>query len=294
VTAAPPAAPTAAGEGIVTPEAVLLEFAAAGLGSRSLAFVVDLAVRAALLWLLLLATAAGGVVLDETLAVVLGIAGAFAALFVYPAVLEALWDGRTPGKAALGLRVVTVEGAPVRFRHAAIRSALGIVDFVLGAGAVAVLCALATRQSQRLGDLAAGTIVIRERLARHDDRPVAFAPPPGWEPYAAALDVGALRTDVAVLVRAFLLRVADLDPAARRARAEELAGLVTGSLGIPFPTGTDPEAFLVAVTAAHQARGGAPLPGVPGGTAVPPPSRREVPPPVVEPDEPAPTWGAPG
>jgi len=289
----PPAPPaTAAGEGIVTPEAVLLEFATAGLGSRSLAFLVDLAVRGVLLWLLFLATAAGGVVLGGTAAVVAGIAGTFAAVFAYPAVLEALWDGRTPGKAALGLRVVTVEGAPVRFRHAAIRSALGVVDFVVGAGAVAVLCALATRQSQRLGDLAAGTIVIRERQARSDDRPVAFAPPPGWEPYAAALDVRGLRTELAVLVRAFLLRVHELDPGARRARAEQLADLVAGSIGIPFPAGTDPEAFLVAVTAAHQARGGGlPLAPAPAGGLVPPPSRKVAPPAVVEPDEPAPTWG---
>jgi len=278
-------------DGIVTPEAVLLEFPAAGLGSRSLAFLVDGVIRVALVSLLSAATAAGGLVLDATAGVVLAIAGTFAALFVYPAAFEALWDGRTPGKAVLGLRVVTVEGAPVRLRHAAIRSALGIVDFLLGVGTVAVLCALATRQSQRLGDLAAGTIVVRERQVRRDTRPVAFAPPPGWEAYAASLDVSRLRPDAAVLVRAFLLRVHELDPAARRARATSLAELVAGALGAPFPAGTDPETFLVAVSAAHQARHGGPGRAGPAGPLVPPPSARAVPPPVVEPDEPAATWG---
>jgi len=289
VTEAPPAPPV--GEGIVTPEAVLLEFPTAGLGSRSLAFLVDLAIRGVLLWALFLVAEAGGVALDETAAVVLAIAGTFALLFVYPAVLEATWNGRTPGKAAFGLRVVTVEGAPVRARHAAVRSALGIVDFLLGAGTVAVLCALATRQSQRLGDLAAGTIVVRERRVRSDARPVAFAPPPGWAPYVAALDVSRLRPDAAVLVRAFLLRVHELDRDVRTERAADLAGRVAVALGVPVPPGTDPEAFLVAVAAAHQARHGGPTASADPVT-VPPPTRGAVPPPVVEPDEPAPTWGA--
>jgi uncharacterized RDD family membrane protein YckC len=279
------------GEGIVTPEAVLLEFPAAGLGSRSLAFLVDLAIRGLALWLLLLGTMASGYAFDETTAVVVAIAGTFAALFAYPALFETAWRGRTPGKAAFGLRVLTVEGAPVRFRHAAIRSALGIVDFLLGAGTVAITCALATRQSQRLGDLAAGTIVVRERRARRDARPVAFAPPPGWAPYAASLDVDRLRPDAAVLVRAFLLRVHELDRTARAERAAELAERVAAALGVPVPAGTDPEAFLVAVTAAHQARHGGPATGVPAPAMVPPPSRRTVPEPVVEPDEPTPTWG---
>ena len=280
-------------EGIVTPEAVLLEFAIAGLGSRSLAFLVDLGIRAALLWMVFLVTAAGGVVLDDTTVVVVTIAAVFSALLVYPAVCETVWNGRTPGKMALGLRVVTVEGAPIRFRHAAIRSALGLVDFLLAAGSIAIMSALATRQSQRLGDLAAGTIVIRERQVRSDSQPVEFRPPPGWEAYTASLDVTGLRPDAYVLVRAFLLRVHELDPAARRERAATLADRVAATIDVPLHPGTDPEAFLVAVAAAHQARhadrGLVPA-GVPD-PAVPPPLRRTPPPPVVTDDQPSDTWG---
>ncbi len=301
-----PAAHTRPPEGIVTPEAVLLEFAEAGLGSRSLAFLVDLAVRAALLWLVFLTLAAAGSAISETAAVVVTIAAVFSALLVYPAVCETIWNGRTPGKMVMGLRVITVEGAPVRFRHAAIRSALGLVDFLLGVGAIAIVTALATRQSQRLGDLAAGTIVIRERQVQGDSRPVAFGPPPGWEAYTAALDVSNLRDDAYVLVRSFLLRVHELDAPARRARAADLAALVAAAIDVAFPAGTDPEAFLVAVVAAHQARhveraGPGAAPGTPGsGTAPPgsgvpapgvPPPRRPVPPPVVDDDQPAATWG---
>ena len=94
---------------------------------------------------------------------------------------ETLWRGRTLGKAALGLRVVTVEGAPVRFRHAAIRATLGLVDFF--AHVRRARCSrslLLTRRSQRLGDLVAGTIVLRERTARprHAGRRVPAAAGP--------------------------------------------------------------------------------------------------------------------
>jgi len=281
------------GEGIVTPEAVLLEFAVAGLGSRSLAFLIDLAIRGALLWLVFLGAAAGGIALDETVMVVVSIAAVFAVLFVYPALTETVWNGRTPGKMAMGLRVVTIEGAPVRFRHAAIRSALGLVDFLLGAGTLAILSALATRQSQRLGDLAAGTIVIRERQVQSESRPVAFSPPPGWEAYTASLDVSRLSGEGYVLVRSFLLRVHELDPAARRDRAASLAARVAATIEVPLHAGTDPEGFLVAVAAAHQARhadrGASPAP-VPD-PSVPPPVKRPVPPPVVVDDQPADTWG---
>lgn len=294
----------ASGEGIVTPEAVLLEFADAGLGSRSLAFVIDLAVRGLIVWLVFLGLAAGGLVLDETLLVVVSIATLFAVLLVYPAAFETAWNGRTPGKLVMGLRVVTVEGAPVRFRHAAIRSALGIVDFLVSAGSLAIVSALATRRSQRLGDLAAGTVVIRERQATGASRPVEFVPPPGWERYATALDVSALRDDAYVLIRSFLLRVHDLAPEARRSRSADLAAAVAGLIDAPLPEGTDPEAFLVAVAAAYQARHGVPGAGLPGRSGAPgdaggatspgvppPPSRGIVPPPVVTGDEPPATWG---
>ncbi len=271
--------------GIVTPEAVLLEFSEAGLGSRSLAFLIDVAVRGGLLYALVFALGVAGFVIDETFVVVTLIVAVFAVIFVYPVVFETIWNGRTPGKMAVGLRVVTVEGAPVRFRHAAIRSAVGIVDFLVGAGSVAIITALATRQSQRLGDLAAGTIVIRERQAAAFSQPIVFRPPPGWGPYGAALDVSRLSDEAYILVRSFLLRVSDLRIEARRQRADELAAGVARVVGVSLPPGTDSESFLITVAAAYQARTGGPVPAAPPG----------VPAPVWVAEEPPLTWGsAPG
>lgn len=274
--------------GIVTPEAVVLEFAEAGLGSRTLAFLVDLAVRGAIVWAIAFAMGMVGFLIDETLAVIVLIATGFGLIIVYPILCETLWNGRTPGKMAVGLRVVTVEGAPVRFRHAAIRAALGMVDFLIGAGAVAILSALATRQSQRLGDLAAGTIVIRERQAGAHSQPIIFRPPPGWEGYAASIEVAGVGDEGYVLIRSFLLRVHELRAQARQQRATEIATLVADALQLPVPAGAHPEAFLVAVASAYQARHGGPvMAAAPLGDL-----GRGQPAPVWADEAPSATWGA--
>ena len=169
---------------VVTPEAVPLDLQPAGLGSRFVALLIDWAVQAMLGFALLLV----GIGLSFGEAGGIGIAFffllTFLVLFGYPIALETLWRGRTLGKAAMGLRVVTTEGGPVRFRHAAIRAALGLVDFFLTSGAAAVISVLATRNNQRLGDLVAGTLVLRERTG---------LPPPQAAEFSVPARVGVLR-----------------------------------------------------------------------------------------------------
>lgn len=282
-------APTSQDPGIVTPEAVLLEFSEAGLGSRSLAFIVDLGVRMGLFWGVAFALGFVGPFVGETVLVIVLIVSVFSILLVYPVVCETLWNGKTVGKMLVGLRAITVEGAPVRFRHAAIRSALGLVDFLASAGTLAILSSLATRQSQRLGDLAAGTIVIRERQANAHAQPIIFQPPWGWEPFVAGLDTSALDDEEYVLVRAFLLRVREMRPAARQERALELATWIAGRLAVDIPDGHPPETFLIAVASAYQARHAASV------SAAPPPGFSPpgvVPPPVWRDEQPAATWGS--
>ena len=239
---------------MVSPEAVPLDLVPAGIGSRFLALALDWAVQAALALALLLALTP---VLDE------GTSGAGVALllvlgtlviFGYPVVLETLWRGRTIGKAALGLRVVTVEGGQVGLRHALIRGALGVIDFAATTGSAALIAALVTRRTQRLGDLAAGTLVLRERSALRAPAAVSFAPPRDLEAYSASLDVSALAPDDYLAVRSFLLRASALRPDARYRLAVALANPVSARLRPPPPPGTHPESFLVAVAAAYQAR----------------------------------------
>jgi uncharacterized RDD family membrane protein YckC len=178
----------------------------------------------------------------------------FLLVFGYPAGCATLWRGRTPGKAALGLRVVTVEGGPIRFRHAAIRAILGLVDKYLFSAVPGVLALLGTSRNQRLGDLVAGTIVLRERSAAKAPTAVAFAPPRGLEGYTASLDVAALDRADYVAVRSFLRRAPTLAPVARDPLARQLATPLVARLRTTPPTGVPAEVFLVCVAAAHQHR----------------------------------------
>lgn len=240
---------------LVTPEAVVLQFETAGLGSRALALLIDLAIQGVLLALASVALAALAVAgQGATAGIVVALLFVTAVLLGYPIAFETLWRGRTPGKAALGLRVVTTDGAPIRFRHAAVRGFLTLVDFYLTSGAAAVLCVLFTADNQRLGDLAAGTLVLRERTGAKAPAPVSFAVPPGYEAYAATLDPTGLTGDDHVAVRSFLLRATSLPPETRNALARQLATTVAAHMGHTPPPGTHPEAFLACVAAVHQAR----------------------------------------
>ena len=254
---------------MVTPEAVALEFQTANVGSRILAFLIDMLVVGAGIVVgvtaVALALNASGAVLPDWLVIAMFLVLIPGWWFGYFTAFETLWRGRTLGKAALGLRVVTREGAPVRFRHAAIRTLLGTVDFGLGSGFFAVVFVLFSRDNQRLGDLVAGTLVLRERSAATQLAPMSFDPPPGLESYTATLDVTGMATEEYQAVRSFLLRAQQLAPASRASLAVQLATSLAARLRPPPPDGLPPEGYLRAVAAAYQRR----QRGAAGGPALP-------------------------
>jgi len=239
---------------MVTPEAVALDLPPANVGSRLFGLALD--------WLVL--SVAGGLLSFGFFAAARGVhlatgwvIAAFvllygALIFGYPVACETLWRGRTLGKAAMGLRVVTVEGAPVRFRHAAIRASLGLVELGLTGGAVAVLSILVTRRHQRLGDLVAGTLVLRERSGLRAPTPVRFTVPHGMEAYAATLDVAGVSTDDYVAARTFLVRAAALPPGVRWWLSDQVATPVATRVRPPPPAGVSAEAWLACVAAVYQ------------------------------------------
>src|SRR5262245_25940240 len=102
--------------GVVTPEAVVLEFDTAGVGSRGVGFILDVTLQFAVLFAIGLALAIiVGSTAGSALAIPLAILFAILVLVGYPAAMETFWGGRTLGNAALGLRAVTLEGGPIRF-----------------------------------------------------------------------------------------------------------------------------------------------------------------------------------
>lgn len=279
--------------GVVTPEAVELRLQEANAGSRTAALLVDFAILGALLWGLNLTI--GWVVervqlvVPDWVGVTVLIVVNFLLLFGYPIAFEALSHGRTPGKATMGLRVVTVEGSPVRFRHAAIRGVFWLVDFFATVGAAALLTTLLSRRHQRLGDMVAGTVVVRERTAAPTPYVAQFSVPAGAESYAASLDPSGLTPQDYEVLREFLLRRRSLPSAKSHELAHRLAQAYGERLHHTRASDITADTFLVCLAVRYQQqdrRGGimaAPSAGTPGAAPAPPATGSESPP---QPDQP--------
>lgn len=241
---------------LVTGEAVVLDLRVAKLASRALAMVLDVLVQFALLlgaFVVLTLTVPGE---DASLALTLILVFLVLIMVGYPVLFETLSRGRSLGKMAVGLRVVRVDGGPIRFRHALTRGLAGfVIDFwALGVfGAVAVIVSLCSSDGRRVGDFLAGTLVVRDRVPESAGYP-AIGMPPGLEGWAAQLDLTRLPDDVALASRQFLARFSQLAPEASHALGWKLAQQVGNALGTPVPPGVPPWAFLAAVLAERRNR----------------------------------------
>jgi uncharacterized RDD family membrane protein YckC len=204
--------------GIDTPEGVRLELTLAGLGSRTGAQLVDWLIRLAV-WLLLSIGLGWSGGLESFVA--FQVVFASVALLAYELVFEAIWSGRTPGKAAFGIRVVNVDGSPARFAAIVVRNLLRLVDLLPGTYGVAFVSIFVTKRHQRLGDMAAGTIVIRER--KGSDRGERFHQFHSV-PIPAGFDATAVSAEDVALIRQFLDRRATLDDGPARRLAAQMAG----------------------------------------------------------------------
>ena len=240
---------------VVTPEAVLLSQPVAGIPSRLLARLLDTLLQAVILLIfgiaaLIVSNSSG------TVAAYLFFGSFLAVLVGYPAAFEALWRGRTPGKAAVGLRVISGEGGPVGWSESLMRAIAGLVEIYLTIGALAIIASFFSPKAQRLGDLMAGTFVVSDQASDKRLQPVVFPTPPGHGEYVGLLDVARLSDAGYGMVREVLLRLGALDPATRRAITNELGHRVVARIGIPVPTWMTAEEFLTAVCSAYQRRQG--------------------------------------
>jgi uncharacterized RDD family membrane protein YckC len=250
---------------LVSGDAVELYVRVARLGSRVLARLIDLAVQVMLAGLLLMLTGLGlataGPLDDAALSTALIVVDAVVVLIGYPVLLESLTNGRTVGKLALGLRVIRDDGGPVRFRHALTRALIGVaIEFpALGmvileplGWLISLWTMLVNPHGKRLGDLAAGTVVI------HDRTPETWgwvpAMPPHLAGWAALLDLTGLDDDLALAVRHYLARNRQLREPARSRLGFALASEVAASTTPQAPPGTPGWAYLAAVLAERNRR----------------------------------------
>jgi uncharacterized RDD family membrane protein YckC len=242
---------------IETPEGVDLTVTLAGLGSRFIAAVIDGLIQSIVILIFFMAIGifiTTSVESAPTGALALGAVLLFIVAFGYPVLFETLNSGRTPGKAAIGIRVVREGGRPVNFRAAAIRNLLLIVDTLPPVTyAVGIIAILVSRRNQRLGDMAAGTIVVRDRKPEPTGGSWVHAVAPGIVDETTSWDVSSIREDEVATVRSFLARRHELTPPARTHLANELAGRLR-----PKVAGEDanlpPELFLERLAAAKSRR----------------------------------------
>lgn len=199
---------------VATPEGIELTLHLAGPVPRALAWAVDLAIRAAIVFAVM------------TLALQLGNAGwgvvlltLFFVEWLLPAWLEAVWRGQTPGKRLLGLAVLNDDGTPLRWPGALTRNLLRAIDFLPFLYGIGLAAMLASRDFKRLGDLAAGTVVVYQAegmiQARKIPESAPIAPP----------------VPLTLEEQRALLELAERSPGLTRERFEELAELPTPLVG---------------------------------------------------------------
>ncbi|MFG2027210.1 RDD family protein [Streptomyces sp. NPDC048825] len=238
---------------LVTGEAVALELRPAKLPSRALAVLIDLVAAMAAYVAVTVALVVSTAGLDEAAQTAVSIAAFLLVLVGGPIAVETLSHGRSLGKLACGLRVVRDDGGPIRFRHALVRGAVGVVEILMTFGIVACIASLVSARGRRLGDVFAGTLVVRERIPA--GRTPFVPPPPPWlAGRFTGLDLSAVPDGLWLAVRQYLTRMQQLDPQVGGAMAERLAADVAERTGAPAPQGVPPAAYLAAVMHERQAR----------------------------------------
>ncbi len=238
-------------EPVVTGDAVVLDVQIAQVPVRALSALIDITVVfvcyiiGVVLWAVTLSEAdaafSGAVLIIFTVLALVG----------YPVIFETATRGRSLGKMAMGLRVVSEDGGPERFRQALFRALSGVIEIWMLTGGPAVICSLISPKGKRIGDVFAGTLVISERAAK-------LSPPPPMPPqlawWAASLELSGLGAEQAELARQFLSRAAQLNPQMREQMAHRITVEVVARISPPPPPGTPAPLILAAVLAERHRR----------------------------------------
>jgi uncharacterized RDD family membrane protein YckC len=233
---------------ISTPEGVDVELTLAGIGSRFIAAILDFTIQ----WAVILAA---GFLLgvmggdgDGWAVAVFGVVF-FLVFFGYDVLFEVRSRGRTLGKRWTGLRVVRTGGRPVTFIPSCVRNVMRLVDILPVGYAIGMLSIFVTRRNQRLGDLAAGTLIVRERPGSF--KAAAPAGAPATARAADGWDVSAVSAQDIGTVRQFLARREGLAGGPRQELAEELERRLRPRVA-GAPEHLDPEEFLERLSAAKS------------------------------------------
>ena len=248
---------------IDTPEQIALELPLAGIGSRFLALVIDTLLQVVALVVVMIVgaiiaaatTAADRPDLDRFFSQTIGafvlVLLPFCLYWGYFAFFEILWQGRTPGKRVAGIRVIHQSGRPMTTIECIGRNLLRGVDIIPGMYGVGLISMMCNKQSKRLGDFIAGTIVVHDKAIE--------TAAPAWgnrtEGLTVQPELGKLSPDDLVLIETYLNRRYEIDQVVRRTSAERIVHMAVQKTGVPKPADQSDDEFLEAI--ARQLRDGA-------------------------------------
>jgi uncharacterized RDD family membrane protein YckC len=237
---------------LVTGEAVALDLPAASVGARVGSGLLDVLSTYVVGFVVFFLAMVTTVHADTALQSVALVCSLMVTFIVYPTAVETLTRGKSLGKLALGLRVVRDDGGTVTAQQSFVRALIGVVEIYALTGGPAFLSSLLSSRGKRIGDYAAGTYVVRDRVRLQLLPPPAM--PPALATWASAADVRSLPVGLALAVRQYLTRLPTLDPASRQRLGEMLADRVTPYVAPLPPPGTAPWDFLSAVMATRRDR----------------------------------------
>ncbi len=245
---------------IETPEQTALDFAIAGIGSRFVAIAVDTSIQ--LVTGLVVGIAAGFSIARLASVWPKSSLWGFAILvlfyfllyFGYFAFFEIIWNGQTPGKRRVGIRVIKDSGRPLTPVECIGRNLMRIVDWMPAFYAVGIVSALFTRENKRLGDLVVGSLVIRES-SFSAIRPNWHSAASPTGPTLAPLGSIHLSAEECALIESFLNRRYDLEPYVRHDMADEILRRLKPKLTLPLESTSSTERILEALAYERRATG---------------------------------------
>jgi uncharacterized RDD family membrane protein YckC len=247
-----------------TPEQIEVNLELAGLGSRFIAQLADWLLKALVILFLSIITLLVSAFMETSAAkwfdkhpsnmvIALFIIVLYLLLLSYGLFFEAFWKGQTPGKWLVGIRVIRENGSPINFQAAAIRNLLAMADFLPAFFLFGAVVVMLTSRRQRLGDMAAGTIVLRERLGDLGKAPEKAIRDYASEKYAFTnIQLANLSTTDRIVLREFLRRCNDMDGRNGPRLAKRLARRYLVKTGYPlerkgFRTGAAARRFLASL-----------------------------------------------
>ena len=246
---------------IETPEHVRFSYEIAGIGSRFIAAFMDYLLQTVAMALFAIALAAAlsafPALGERSAAITVVVVSATTFIYLgYFIVFEMIWNGQSPGKRAAGIRVIRNNGTPITITESLIRNLLRVVDFLPVAYGVGILSILLSKQSKRIGDFAAGTVVVRESSTGEEIEELPAVRVGEGQVEIALPYLAQLSEEDLTAIQRFMERRDELDPRLRREMAMKIAAIIADRLGgqLPASLPQDPEALVEVFYAASVRR----------------------------------------